>query len=175
MSAELATVLRAYADRDLPEWVSLGGLPEGVPLEAVAANLGADPTVFVRWFLGDPPRETFWCPATVKGYDGRVKIWFRGGAVVKLEGEWPELSPDAIEALGTPDLRLDYQWDTMMVPGGEQVWASRGLAVRLNSSGNLAVGLSAFSATTPAGYRESLQGNDDYRESPDPGAGEYPE
>ena len=94
---------------------------------------------------------------------------------MKLEGEWPELSPDAIEVLGPPDLRLDYQWDTMMVPGGEQVWASRGVAVKLNSSGNLAVGLSAFSITTPGEYRESLQGNDDYRESPDPGAGEYPE
>ena len=74
MSTELATVLRAYADRDLAEWASLGGLPEGVPLEDVAAVLGADPTALVRWFLGDPPRETFWCPATVKGYDGRVKI-----------------------------------------------------------------------------------------------------
>lgn len=171
MSPELAQVLSAYTRRDLSEWVALGGLPQGMSLEQVAAALGADPETYVRWFLGDPPREAFWCPATVHGYD-RVKIWFREGIVLKLEGEWPELAPGAAAALGPPDTRLDYRLDTMVVPGGEQVWPTRGIALKLDSEGNLGVGLTGFSPTTLTEYRETLRDDDDYRESPPPGKSE---
>jgi hypothetical protein len=135
-----------------------------MPLGKVAAALGADPETYVRWFLGDPPREAFWCPATIDGYD-RVKIWFRGDVVLKLEGEWPELSPGAAEALGPPDTRLDYRLDTMVVPRGEHVWASLGIALKLDSGGNLATGLSGFPPTTVTEYGETLREADDYRES----------
>jgi hypothetical protein len=173
MNAGLSEVLSAYSRRDFGKLRSLGGLPEGLAPAEVAAALGADPEAYVRWFLGDPPEEAFWCPATVDGYDGAVKIWFRDGVVVKLEGEWPELSPAEAEVLGPPEMRLDYQLDVMVVPGGEQVWASLGLALKLNSEGSLAVGLSAFPPTTPSGYREALQTFHEYRESPLPEEDEF--
>jgi hypothetical protein len=171
MSPELAQVLSAYTRRDLSLWVSLGGLPEGTSLEQVAAALGADPEIYVRWFLGDPPREAFWCPATVHGYD-RVKIWFREGIVLKLEGEAPDLSPSAAEVLGPPEARLDYRLDTMVVPGGENVWPTRGVALKLDPEGSRTVGLTGFSPTTLTEYRGVLKGDDDYRESAPPGEGE---
>ncbi len=161
-------VLSAYASRDLGKLASLRGLPEALRLAEVATALGADPDVYVRWFLGDPPQEAFWCHASVDGYDGQVKIWFRDGAVVKLEGEWPDLLPESADVLGPPEMSLDYQLDVMVVPGGERVWASLGVALKLNSEGSLAVGLSAFPLTTPDGYRETLQTFYEYRESPLP-------
>lgn len=171
MSPELAQVVSAYTRRDLSEWVSLGGLPEGTSLEEAAAALDTDPEIYVRWFLGDPPREAFWCPATVPGYD-RVKIWFREGTVLKLEGEWPELSPSAAEALGPPETLLDYRLDTMVVPGGEKAWPTRGVALKLDPEGSLAIGLTGFSPMTLTEYREALKDADDYRESAPPGEGE---
>jgi hypothetical protein len=167
----LESVLRAYADRNVPQLVSLGGLPQSPPLSRITAALGADPGVFVRWFLGDPPIETFWCPAMVDGFS-RVKIWFRADTVVKLEGEYPEIEPAAADPIGAPELQLDYPLDIAAAPGGERVWASRGLAMKLSMSGTVVVALTVFAPTTPAGYRRSIRDDAEYREAPAPGAGE---
>ena len=129
--------------------------------------LGADPEAFGRFFLGDPPRETFWCPAVgVEGFDDTVKIWFRDGIVVKLEGEWPEMALEAVAALGPPELELDHRMDVTLVQGGEQVWPSKGIALKVNRAGSMAVALATFPPTTADGYRESLKDVDEYRESP---------
>jgi len=159
-----ADVLRAFADRDLAALVASGGLPAGVPVGEVASTWGADPGVFLRHFLGDPPRETFWSPAVVEGFR-RVKMWFRDGVVVKLEGEWPTLDPAVADTLGEPSLELDHRIDVATVPGGELVWPGRGLALKLNRSRSLVVALSFFAATTPDEYRRTLRNFDDYRES----------
>ena len=159
--------LQAYLARDLAALASIGGLPDALSLPDVAAAIGADPEAYGRSFLGDPPRETFWCPAVgVKGFDDTVKIWFRDGIVVKLDGEWPEMAPDAAAALGPPELLLSHRMDVLVVDGGEQVWPSKGIALKVNRAGTLAVRLSAFPPTTADGYRQSLRDVDDYRESP---------
>jgi hypothetical protein len=165
--------LRAFLDRDLAELAAIGALPAGLPLGEVAAALGADPDAFGRWFLGDPAREAFWCPAIdIDGFDDTIKIWFRDGIVLKLEGEWPELDPDRAGVLGAPELRLDHQLDVLVVQGGEQVWPSKGISLKLNDSQSLVVGLSTFPPTTADGYRETLRNVEEYRESLSPGAGE---
>jgi len=167
--------LRAFLDRDLAELAAAGALPAGLPLSEVAGALGADPDACGRWFLGEPARETFWCPAMgVEGFDDTIRIWFRDGIVVRLDGEWPELDPAAIAVLGAPELQLDHQQDVLLVVGGEHVWPSKGIAIKVNDSGRLIVGLSTFSPTTADGYRESLKGVDEYRESLSPGTGEVP-
>ena len=72
---------------------------------------------------------------------------------------------------------------SQLLTGDEQVRAldrehgaiqSRGVALRVNPAGTLTLGLSAFPATTAAGYVESLREAEDYRESPPPGDGEPP-
>ncbi len=171
MTDALESVLRAYVDRNLPQLMSLGGLPQSPPLPEVAAALGADTGVFVRWFLGDPPIETFWCPAMADGFD-RVKIWFRGDTVVKLEGEYPEMEPAAVDPIGAPELQVDQPSDIANDPGGERVWAGRGVAVKLSASGAVVLALTVFAPTTPADYRRSIQDDAEYREAPAPGAGE---
>lgn len=165
--------LSAFLGRDLAELASAGALPSGLPLGEVATALDADPEAVGRWFLGDPARETFWCPAVkVDGFDDTIKIWFRDGTVVKLEGEWPELDPEQADRLGPPDLHLDHQIDVKVVKGGEHVWATKGIAIKLNPSGKLVVGLSTFPPTTADGYRATLRNVDEYRESPARGAGD---
>jgi hypothetical protein len=161
--------LRAFLARDLGAVTAAGGLPEGLSLEQVAATLGADPGRTVRWFLGSPPEEAFWCPAVgVDGFDDTVKIWFRRGIVVKLTGEWPDLATATLAPLGPPDLELDHRMDTLVVESGEKVWADRGLGVTLNRSGTMVVELSTFTATTAEEYRRQLAGVSEYRESPAP-------
>ena len=159
--------LRAFLARDLAALAAVGGLPSGLALEDVAAELGADPAAFGRFFLGDPAQETFWCPVVgVDGFDNTIKIWFRDGVVVKLEGEWPEMAPDSFATLGPPELELDHRMDVTMVQGGERVWPSKGIALKVNRAGSMAVALATFPPTTAAGYRASLKDVDEYRESP---------
>lgn len=162
--------VRDFAARDLTALAGGGGLDAGAPVGEVAGRLGADPAVYGRHFLGRPPQETFWCPATVGGFGGPVKIWFRDGRVVKIEGEWPELTPDAVAALGPPDAELDYLRDVAIVPDGEKVWAAQGFAVKMNRSGRQVIALSVFPPTTVEGFEAGIRGAGDYRESPAPGA-----
>ena len=63
MTDPTEAALSAFVARNLDELAALGGLPEGLALDRVAAELGADPDRTARWFLGDPPEEAFWCPA----------------------------------------------------------------------------------------------------------------
>ena len=159
--------LRAFLARDLAGLAAIGGLPSGLSLTDVAAELGGDPSAFGRFFLGDPAQETFWCPVVgVEGFDNTVKIWFRDGNVVKLEGEWPEIAPDSFATLGPPELELDHRMDVTLVPGGERVWPSKGIAVKVNRAGSMAVALATFPPTTADGYRENLKTVEEYRESP---------
>jgi len=160
--------LRAFAARDLARLATLGGLPPVTAPADAAAALGGDPEQYGRHFLGHPPQETFWSPATVDGFDGPVKIWFRDGRVVKIEGEWPGLSHDDVAALGPPEAELDYRRDVAVVTGGEKVWAASGVAVKLNRSGRQVIALSVFPATTVDGFTAGVRGADDYRESPTP-------
>jgi len=140
------------------------GLPKGMTLKEAATTLGADPALFGRWFIGEPQDEVFYTQADVPGYDGGVRIWFRDGVVLQVTGAWPQMDTGALAALGDPDDRLDFRMDTLVVPEGERVYAARGLAVRLNRTEDLVVGLSVFPPTTPARYREALRPADDYRE-----------
>jgi hypothetical protein len=164
--------LGAFLGRNLAELAAVGALPAGLPLVDVAAALDADPEAFGRFYLGDPAQEAFWCPAVgVEGFDDTIKIWFRDGIVVKLDGEWPELAPEAIAVLGAAELQLDHRMDVLLVEGGEHVWPSKGIAVKLNRQGTLVVGLSTFQPTTADGYRTNLKTVEEYRESPSPSAG----
>ena len=141
--------LRAFVARDLAELATVGGLPPGLAVDDVAAELGADPAAFGRFFLGDPAQETFWCPVLgVEGFDNTIKIWFRDNKVVKLDGEWPELAPGAAAVLGEPELELDHRLDVTVVERGEKVWPSKGIALRMNRSGSLVVSISMFPPTT---------------------------
>jgi hypothetical protein len=167
MTATPTQALTAYTGRDLEQLAALGGLPGALPLNQAAAVLGADPDRCRRWFLGDPPQEAFWCAAAVEGYDGQVKIWFRDGQVVKLAGERPQLAPDAVAVLGPPELRLDYRAGVRVIAGGEHIWPSHGLAVRMNATGDRPLQLTVFVPTTEADYRETVQDYQQYREFPD--------
>jgi hypothetical protein len=167
MTDPTKAALRAFLARDLAGLAAVGGLPSGLALNDVAAELGADPSAFGRFFLGDPAQETFWCPVVgVEGFDNTIKIWFRDGIVVKLEGEWPEIAPDAITTLGAPELELDHRMDVTLVQGGERVWPSKGIALKVNRAGSMAVALATFPPITADGYRASLKDVDEYRESP---------
>ncbi len=140
-------LLAAVATRDLAALATFGGLPPGLPAARVVEALGGDPEAQVRFFLGDPPHETFWSPAFPAGFD-RVKVWFRAGAVVKLEGERPVLDPAADRVLGAPDHRFEDRH--------EDLWATRGIALVRDEPGGTFTSLSVFAPTTPEEYGLSL-------------------
>jgi len=160
--------VRAFAARDLAALAASGGLDPDTSLDVVAAEWGADPQRCGRHFLGHPPAEAFWCPASLAGFDGTVRIWFRGDRVVKIEGQFPDLAPDDLHVLGPPEAELDYRRDVSVVAGGERLWASRGIAAKLNRSARQVVALSIFSATTVDGFTAGVRGTDDYREAAGP-------
>lgn len=165
--SETDAALRAFALRDAS---GFPGLPEGTTLEQATAVWDADPGRFGRWFLGESQAETFYCPVDLEGYDGQVRIWFRDGLVVKVQGDGPQMDAGVVNRLGEPEDRLDFRMDTLVVEGGERVYAARGIAVQLNRTEDLVVSWSVFAPTTAARYREGLRAAGDYRESPAPGS-----
>jgi hypothetical protein len=152
---DLDRVLDAFVARDLIALAASSGLPAELPLSTVVEHLHGDRDAYVRFFLGDPPREAFWTPAPVAGF-AAVKIWFRDETVVKLHGEWPQLDVTAAAVLGTPDDRLDEQQ--------EDVWAGRGIALATDEPGEIVRSLSLFAPTTPATYGQTLASVIEYRE-----------
>lgn len=152
---QVTEVLDAVVARDLAALAKLGGLPRDLPVARVVGALGGDPEAYVRYFLGDPVQEAFWSPTSPAGFD-RLKVWFRGGTVVKLEGEWPELDPAADRVLGTPDGRFEDR--------NEDVWASLGIALTRDEPDGRFTALSVFTPTTPEEYGLSLVAHEEYRE-----------
>lgn len=148
-------LLRAFEVRDLVALAAAPGLPEDVPVGAILERWGADRDAYVRHFLGDPPREAFWSPASVAGFD-TVKVWFRAGTVVKIEGEWPDMDPVAPAGLGDPDDPLPDQ--------EEELWAARGIALARGETGGKITSLAIFTPTTSTAFRETLAAFVDYRE-----------
>ncbi|GAA4707387.1 hypothetical protein [Nocardioides conyzicola] len=148
-------LLDAVVARDLATVARLGGLPPALPAEWVVTRLGGDPEAYVRFFLGDPVQEAFWSPTSPAGFD-RLKVWFRDDAVVKLEGEWPELDPAADSVLGPPERRFEDRH--------EDVWASVGVALTRQEPGGRFTALSVFAPTTPDEYGRDLAAHEEYRE-----------
>ena len=149
--------LRCFAAADAACWP---GLPAGLALEDVAAVLPLAEDVRGEGVLGQERRPAAWVGAESSTYEGGVRVWHEGGRVLVLEGRDPvdeDGAPLAAPDLGRPEARLDTVLGPLVLPGGERVYAARGLALRVNPENGLLLGVLAFAPTTAQDYRARLR------------------
>lgn len=93
------------------------------------------------------------------GY-GRALGYARDGMLVlfdamrpDLDGGWPALSAD----LGPPERTFDWIFGTVAMPGGELVYAKRGLTVFLNPENQAVAYITVYVPTTVDEYARRLR------------------
>ncbi|HWO20848.1 MAG TPA: hypothetical protein VNO30_18910 [Kofleriaceae bacterium] len=94
------------------------------------------------------------------GYSHTLDVQTASGAVVRVDIEHPELAgpvPALLSTLGAPDGKLDYYDGVLLMPGGQQVWPARGLALYLDETGAQVKRIALFKPTDLAHYRRELE------------------
>lgn len=135
----------------------------GLPDVSLAgfAELGVDRERPFGGWVGDPVRPAGWFACSSETYRGGLRIWVDvDGAPMLLEGHrpcHPDDTPFAAPDLGVPDARLDTVLGPLTVTGGELVYAGTGLALRVNVSNGVLLGVRGFAPTSVADYVARLR------------------
>jgi hypothetical protein len=150
-------MLRAFEAADIGGWE---GLPPELSLGEVAAVLALETAASVPGHLGDERLAAERVAARSSTYAGGLFVWHDEGQMLLLEGRDPfDGAGDPLVApeLGEPDEALDTVLGPLSLPGGERVYAGRGLAVRVNPENGLLLGVLGFSPTDADTYRARLR------------------
>lgn len=144
------SAIRKFGERDLRGWA---GLPEDCSFEQITAvfPLANEGVGISR--LGETKKQFHL--TLVNGYAHPVRAWIDGSRVLLLDTRLPVLATglDELEkSLGEPDIKLDYDWGTLKLDGGEWVYASRGLALFVVPSNRNLAHLAVFPATSTEEY-----------------------
>ena len=142
--------LRQFAAADLAGW---RGLPAGLALPKLEGAVGSGA-------LGDEQHPAGWVAAESEAWEGGLRLWHDEGSVLALEGHDPvdaAGAPLAAPGLGEPDAVLDTFLGRLALARGELVYASRGLALRVNPENGLLLGAVGFAPTTVGDYRARLR------------------
>jgi hypothetical protein len=146
---------RACEAFDRAEFTAFEGLTDGLTLDELAALLHVDRDVAGRGFLGSSRRYASWSGVASRAFSGGIRAWHEGERVLVLEGGTPV---DAtVPDLGEPDKVLDWILGHLPLPGGELVYAGRGLALRINPETGVVLAALAFAPTTSDEYEERLR------------------
>lgn len=153
----LHDAVRAFAAADVRAWT---GLPAGVRLVDLRGLLDLDETDVRPGGTSESGETGAYVAAATEVYAGGLRVWVQDGDVVALEGVDPVAAggePVAPPTLGRPDLALDTHVGPVRIPGGEQVHAATGLAVRLNPETGALLGLVGFTPTDAETYRTRVR------------------
>lgn len=71
----------------------------------------------------------------------------------ELDGGWAALAAD----LGKPEATFDWWYGTVEMPGGERVYAARGITVFINRDGDDVLHLAVYAPTDVATYQRTLR------------------
>jgi hypothetical protein len=71
----------------------------------------------------------------------------------QLDGGWQALATD----LGEPDATLDWVFGTVVMPGGERIYARRGITVFLNPETQAGVYVTLYASTSVDTYLKTLR------------------
>ena len=71
----------------------------------------------------------------------------------QLDSTWQALA----ETLGTPDATFDWVFGTVAMPGGERVYAGRGITVFLNPETQAVVYVTVYAPTTVEAYARRIR------------------
>ncbi|HXZ58037.1 MAG TPA: hypothetical protein VEG40_10670 [Gaiellaceae bacterium] len=156
MTGELGAQLRGFLAADFTSW---SGFPERLTLDelegvVLAAGVGG------RGSLGAERRETRWVAAESRVYERGLRVWTDGDEVVLIQGEHPldaAGAPAVAPELGRPELTGDTLLGDVTLPGGELVYAARGLTLHVNPGNGLLLGALGFAPTTPELYVARLR------------------
>jgi hypothetical protein len=149
--------LRALACRDFLDW---RGLAPETSLADVAAVFPIEDDWRGAGHLGEEGQEVSWLSAEAEGYPQGIRIWLDQDRVVLIDGESPELSaglPALLQAIGTPEARLDAYLGMLLIPESEEVYPGRGLTLHINPENGILLRLLAYAPTTLEDYRRRLR------------------
>jgi hypothetical protein len=146
-----------FAAVRLRDWT---GLPTGLRADGFA-DYGARPDQRFRGEIGDPARVQWWFGLDSMVYEGGLRVWVdEAGDVLLVEGDDPiddAGEPLAAPDLGAPDAEFDTVLDTLVLDGGERVFAERGLSLRVNPDNGLLLGVRGFVPTSVEDFRARLR------------------
>jgi hypothetical protein len=145
-----------FAAGRLDEWA---GLQAGLRLDAFA-GYGVRTDERFTGEIGDPPRRTTWLALDSTVYGAGLRIWVDADDVLLIEGDLPvdaDGAPLTAPDPGPPDAEFDTVLDTLILDGGERVYAARGLALRVNPGNGLLLGARGFVPTSVEDYRTRLR------------------
>lgn len=150
------SALQRLAAAEFDGWT---GLPAGLSLGDVDAVLSLEDGASGRGLLGDERNAAEWVAAESEHYEGGVRVWHEGGAVLVIEATDPAEAGRPLTApdLGEPEATLDTALGPLVLEGGELVYASRGLSLRVNPDNGILLGAFAFAPTTLEDYRARLR------------------
>lgn len=154
MNQECRKTLMQFASRDFSNW-------QGLARDCTRADLRLIFPGDDNWMgsgrLGEREYDYIWL--SVGGYENQVRAWLDGDRVAVLEVESPEItnSRELLDELGEPDGRLDAYRHTVRVPGGEWVYASRGLTLFVYPPDALIYHLAAYTGTSLEHYEQNLR------------------
>jgi hypothetical protein len=166
MNRECRRALEVFRDRDFAAW---RGLPADCDWETVKAVMPpvADAEAF-GWLGASLPRR--FRVVRAAGYPQHVRVWFDGPRIVAFETGLPQLHrplPATIEGWGTPDARLDYDFDVVKLQQAEWVYAARGFAAAINPGNHVALRIVVFPPTTLERYLADIRPPSGVREHPE--------
>ena len=152
-----ASALRSFAAVEVADW---RGLPAPMSLVDARSVLRLDDGASGAGVLGSERHRAEWSSAESAIYEGGLLVWHASGSVLVLEGRDPVddagrplVAPD----LGEPEALLDATLGRLLLPGGERVYASRGLALRVNPENGLLLGVLGFAPVAPGEYEARLR------------------
>jgi hypothetical protein len=143
---------RAIEARDFVGWT---GLPAGCTSK-VMFDIAEDDSWGTR-LLGTTKASQH--VVALSGYDAPLvssrdhEVALFDGGNPDLAGGWAKLHAD----LGEPDARLDYDYGTLVIPGGEWVYAARGITVSLSSDAGIVYHVAVYVPTTVDDYKARLR------------------
>lgn len=146
----LRELLNGFVPERLGDWA---GLPAGTAPADLDGPRG-------EGRLGDERVAASWVSVPSDVFAGGLRVWHDGSTVLAVEGLDP-LGADGgfLDApeLGEPEAALDTYLGRLQLHGGERVYASRGLAVRVNPENGVLLGTVGFPPTTVDEYRARLR------------------
>lgn len=150
-------IVRRFAAADVEGWQ---GLPAGLALAELEAFLPVAGGATGSGFLGEERRPARWMFAASELYRGGLRVWHDESGVLVLEGRDPfddTGSPLSAPDLGEPEAVLDTALGRLLLAGGEQVYATRGLVLRVNPENGLLLGVLGLARATVEDYLARLR------------------
>lgn len=135
------------------------GLPAACRPNDLFGELSNDTSEWAQRPLGEDYERAAFAVLDLPNYY-RPTVSVRDGEVVLFDGMNPELAGGLcplLEDLGLPETELDYSHGTLPVPRGEWVFPRRGVTLFLNATGESALHVALYQATSVEAYRRRLR------------------